>query len=69
MAKIKFNNRRLALLCEYCDTIVATGENIPDRYVYNTSNDEHVFCSEECKAEYLKEIEVKCLVTDYHETV
>ena len=66
MAKIKFNGGNLALLCEYCYTIVATGRDIPSHYVTNPSENEHIFCSEECKAKYLKKIESQCVVIGLH---
>lgn len=52
--RLKFNNGNLALLCDNCGTIIATGRRIPDT-VFADGSTNLYFCSDECKLEFSKD--------------
>lgn len=54
--RLKFNNGNLALLCDNCGTIIATGRRIPDTVFADGSKDLY-FCNEECKLKFSKDSE------------
>lgn len=62
MAIIKYNNGLGAILCESCRVIIATGKDIPSHLLTNNSENEHYFCSEECKNKYLEKEEKRCII-------
>lgn len=59
---IKFNGGNLALLCEKCGVICATGDRIPMQYRLDHNHGELVFCSEKCRDEYLEKIKRRCVI-------
>lgn len=50
---IKFNGGKLALLCDKCGVICATGDRIPQFCFNNDARDELVFCSSKCMQDYI----------------
>lgn len=48
----KFNNGRLAILCENCYSIIFSGNNIPD----DLDNNKKYFCSKECEIKYKEKL-------------
>ena len=62
MAIVKYNGGRGALLCEACRVIVATGNDIPKHLLCNPSENEHYFCSEECRDKKNKKNKQQCKI-------
>ena len=60
--KIKFNGGRGALLCEHCGAICATGDRIPKQYLLDLNHDDLVFCSKQCRDEYLEEMKSRSVI-------
>ena len=59
---IKFNGGNLALLCDQCSVICATGDRIPSDYRTNHNQQTYVFCCEECKQKWLEHKERQCRI-------
>lgn len=60
--RIKFNGGNLALLCENCSVICATGHNIPAQYMLDHNHGDLVFCSDKCRDEYLEKIKKRSVI-------
>lgn len=50
------------MLCENCGVICATGDRIPTQYRLDHNHGELVFCSEECRDEYLEKIKKRSVI-------
>lgn len=53
---IKFNGGNMALLCNKCGAVCATGDRIPQFCFSDNACDYLAFCSDKCMQDYIEEI-------------